>query len=453
MKLANNILRDSIHRAGGAAYGAGGVQTPPPIPYERFERSKTSKHNGNASVFKLRTNPSNDDSPTYELKVFTFKSGTVEEYIDWKKDFIKVCIGQNVTDGPGKYAMARRLLEGDALAAFNRAATATGNETNANLTTVLEELARHVFPLNALANQKQWFRRYLRKPNKHTIREYVARVNEMNAMLSEFPPLFNATQLIPEDEIKDLIEFSVPWQWKLAMTKHGYRPVENDVQKTIDFCERQENAEKLLSAVRGENPDNSTNQQSWKRKIKKSGTTSWKRGNQFPKNENKKKRGRCVSFRESDGKDGCRLHPDAVTHTTAECRVVQAQIDNMKGTYLAQAQKRQKTSNNSTNMKYNNNKKPGGDFHTLLEEIEHVKARLEKEIKQRGQESGKRKRDDESELGEIVKKNEAENLNGHAICESLEENFHSELAELSLSDVRDSDLEGLDPLSDEELDA
>jgi hypothetical protein len=108
-------------------------------------------------------------------------------------------------------------------------------------------------------------------------------------------------------------------------------------------------------------------------------------------------------------------------------------------------------------MKYNNNKKPGGDFHTLLEEIEHVKARLEKEIKQRGQEGGKRKRDNESlEIGEIVENLQDSNgceLPPSALNASVEENFSGELAELSLSDVHESDLDGLDPLSEDEFDA
>jgi hypothetical protein len=113
MKLSNRII-DGTYRPSGAAMGTRSVQALPPIPYERCERSK-SKDNENVSVFKLRTNPSNDDSPTYDLKALTFKAGSVEEFILWKRDLIKICIGQNVSDAAGKYAMTRRLLEGDAL--------------------------------------------------------------------------------------------------------------------------------------------------------------------------------------------------------------------------------------------------------------------------------------------------------------------------------------------------
>jgi hypothetical protein len=455
MKLSNRII-DGTYRPSGAAMGTRSVQALPPIPYERCERSK-SKDNENVSVFKLRTNPSNDDSPTYDLKALTFKAGSVEEFILWKRDLIKICIGQNVSDAAGKYAMTRRLLEGDALAAFNKAAIATGNETNANYATTMRALATHVFPKNALALQRQWFHRYMRKPSKHTMREYVARVIEINEMLTEFPPGFNAVQVIQDDEMKDLLEFSVPWQWRIEMTKQAFRPIEHDLADIVEFCERQELAESVMSAMKKtpnnneEQPGMDTADAKWKPKNKKGRGSSWKR-EPFPKNNKKKRSGRCESFNESNGRDGCRLHPDAVTHTTAECRVVQAQIDNMKSTYAAQPNKRQKTASNNSagsNNKYKN--KSSGDLHTLIDDFEQMKARLEQEIERRGHEGGKRKREENEplEIGET----DEEKLNGRELSESLEQNFSGELAELSLSDVHESDLEDLDPLSDEELDA
>jgi hypothetical protein len=51
----------------------------PPIPFEHFMHMK-DKDNENVSIFKLRTNPGDDKSPTYDMKVLTFKSGVIEEY-------------------------------------------------------------------------------------------------------------------------------------------------------------------------------------------------------------------------------------------------------------------------------------------------------------------------------------------------------------------------------------
>jgi hypothetical protein len=95
---------------------------PPPIQFERADWSK-EKDDDLVSSFKLRTNPSEADSRIYEMKVRAYRMGTPEQFILWKRDLEKVLTGQNVVAPPDKFAMARRLLDGDALAAFNKEAT------------------------------------------------------------------------------------------------------------------------------------------------------------------------------------------------------------------------------------------------------------------------------------------------------------------------------------------
>jgi hypothetical protein len=427
-------------------YSPNGIQTPVPVPYERCERSK-DKDNEDVTVFKLRTNPTSDDSPTYDLKALTFKTGTVEEYIMWKRDLAKIMVGQRVIDPAGKYAMTRRLLDGDALAAFDRAAERLGNETNVHYYSTMQELAKHVFPAHALVLQRQWFRRYMRKPGKHKMREYVARINEINAMLVEFPPAFNVTQKIDDDEMKDLLEFSIPWQWRIEMVKQAFRPVEHTIPEIMEFCEHQEIANAVQDAVDAANKRAGQQGQSYKRKATAIDGSSWKSQTNKSRTNKHKQKGKCLSYKESNGRDGCRLHQETTTHTTAECRTINKQIDNMKGVYDAQPRgygvKRQKFQNKSDNKP----KAPGGDLHTLLNDVESIRARVEKEIKQQQQEGGKRKRD------ENVQEEAREESQPVAQPESDMDNYNDELEQLTLSDVHDSDLEGLEPLSEEEFEA
>jgi hypothetical protein len=448
MKLSPFMTQQGLNNSSnGMVFGTDGVVTPPPIPYQCCERSK-DKDNENVSVFKLRTNPTNEDSPTYDMKALTFSTGTVEEFIMWKRDLLKICVGQHVTDAAGKFAMARRLLDGDALAAFNRAAETFGNESNANFNNSMKELAKHVFPMHALALQRQWFHRYMKKPCKHNMRKYVARVNEINTMLVEFPPLFNITQTIDEDEMKDLLEFSIPWQWRIEMVQQGFRPIEHTITEIVEFCERQETAEGVLSAVRAANSraakSGNKNGSSFKQNPSNKGV-SWKGRDNATRTNKHKRYDMCASYNDSKGRDGCRLHPDSTTHTTAECTVVQKQIDNMKHVAKAQPKghdfKRQKTKND----KSNSFKTPGGDLHTLLDDVEHIKARLEKEVKQQEQASGKRKRE--------KKVREDTHETSQSITESLTDNFDGELEQLTLSDVPEDDLGDLEPLSEEEFEA
>jgi hypothetical protein len=234
MKIAPYVSK--YHSANSASTRKNGFQ-PPPIPYNRAERSK-DKDNEDVSVFKLRTTPNDKDSQTYDVKVLTFKCGSVEEFLLWKKDLNKVIVGQNVLSAPGKYAMTRRLLDGDALAAFNAEATKQGQETDDHYTKCMHSLSIHVFPKNALTIQRQWFHRYLHKRIEDTMREFVARVNEINEMMEHFPPAFNKQQMISDTEMKDLLEFAIPTIWRVKMAEHAFRPIEHDISEIVDFCKR-----------------------------------------------------------------------------------------------------------------------------------------------------------------------------------------------------------------------
>jgi hypothetical protein len=128
------------------------------------------------------------------------------------------------------------------------------------------------------------------------------------------------------------------------------------------------------------------------------------------------------------------------THTTTECRVVQAQINDMKKSEPGNNfHKCQKTGNN----KEYKPKTPGGNLHTLLDSVEKVKAHIEKELKQHGQACGKRKPE---EASKVEKQETVDNKEKHDV--TVEDNFNAELEHLSLSDVNEDELEDLDDLSD-----
>ena len=96
----------------------------PPIPLERPEIRELEK--GEYQSYKLRNDPTNENSPTYELSIPYFATGSPEEWLRFLKNLTKVFTGQNVTDGPGKYTVMKRLLEGEALSVFELAETESG---------------------------------------------------------------------------------------------------------------------------------------------------------------------------------------------------------------------------------------------------------------------------------------------------------------------------------------
>eukprot|EP00957_Ditylum_brightwellii_P086522 6582968-Ditylum_brightwellii.AAC.1 len=76
---------------------------------------------GQFHTFKLYTTPADTDSPTYKLSIPFFDEGL-------PKELKAVLKGQNVTQGPASYAVAKTLLKGDALTVFEQAEITQGNQ-------------------------------------------------------------------------------------------------------------------------------------------------------------------------------------------------------------------------------------------------------------------------------------------------------------------------------------
>jgi hypothetical protein len=102
MKISPHVVNKNLL---ANQFKKNGMQ-PVPIPFDCAERSK-DKDNEDISVFKLRTNLHNKDSQTYDMKVLTFHSGRVKDFLLWKKDLNKVLVGQNVQSAQDKYAVTR----------------------------------------------------------------------------------------------------------------------------------------------------------------------------------------------------------------------------------------------------------------------------------------------------------------------------------------------------------
>ena len=102
--------------------------------------------------------------------------------------------------------------------------------------------------------QKRFMRRFLRKPGGIKTREFVARVNEMNNFLREFPsPNEEAATALPEDEILDLLEFGVPNSWQKQFFMHQFDPQAHTVMEFVEFCERIEATEETTDHCRKSN--------------------------------------------------------------------------------------------------------------------------------------------------------------------------------------------------------
>ena len=271
----------------------------PVIPLRRAEAKDLKK--GEYVVIKCRIRPNDNDSPTFDLPIPYFGTGTPEEFLTWRDNLSKAIKGQDVTDGPGKFAMARRLLKGDALTAFNNGCTQFSTESSATFNAVIKSLTAHVFPMKALQQQKRYMRRFVRKPFDMKVQDFVSRMGELNEYLTSFPsatPAIAATKL-PEDEILDILEFSMPHSWQRQMMLMDFEPIDSTLQEFVHFCQRLEMGE------------------SEEKKPEIKSVASKK-----SKKQGKRKREGSADF--TEGLD-CMLHGKNCGHTTENCWTLKKQ--------------------------------------------------------------------------------------------------------------------------------
>eukprot|EP00957_Ditylum_brightwellii_P164519 12525717-Ditylum_brightwellii.AAC.1 len=124
-----------------------------PIP-RKLER-------GPFHTYKLCTIPADATSLLYKLAIPFFKKGTPEEWIKFQHGLAAVLKGQNIIQGPAKYAVAKTLLKGETLMVFEQAEIAHGNQTLPHFDLCLVDVAEHVFPEKEGQIQKRYMQRNL----------------------------------------------------------------------------------------------------------------------------------------------------------------------------------------------------------------------------------------------------------------------------------------------------
>ena len=203
-------------------------------------------------------------------------------------------------------------MEGAALAKFEDSAHKRGTETLEHFTLVLEDMGAYLFPQRALQMEICSMRRYMRKPGKLKMCEFMAQVEELNHDLRYFPEFIPGSRLL-EDELLDIYENGVPNSWQKQFLLQGLDPIEHSKQEFLEFCEQLEATEDIFV----ENPS-----------AKRKGIT---------KSTNKTKEGRTPVNRSARNPSGtlrfCRLHGQQQPHDTGSCKVLLDQANKMKVTW------------------------------------------------------------------------------------------------------------------------
>ena len=74
------------------------------------------------------------------------------------------------------------------------------------------------------------------------IRDFICCIDEIIKYLENLPP-FRARQCLPEEEIIELVEFSLIKEWQKNLTIQGFDSATQGLMYLVDFCECLETAE------------------------------------------------------------------------------------------------------------------------------------------------------------------------------------------------------------------
>ena len=186
-------------------------------------------------MLKQRANATAASPTTYKMYLRRFNEGIVEQWITLRGKLTEIWTQNAVTGPTDQLATVRSILRGESLTIFNAYidehstyVNAQGVVTNIALTTAwvlagLHAVAETVFPLRALSNQKLWMRRGMKKPRELSFRKTATAVVRLNNSLPLFPNA-TASDMFSDEEIVELLEWSIPQTWQTKFDLDGYVP-------------------------------------------------------------------------------------------------------------------------------------------------------------------------------------------------------------------------------------
>ena len=275
--------------------------------------------------------------------------------------------GNNITTGPNQYFYWRGCLNGEALRKFDEFATQVGTETTANLVLVEQRLVKEFAPKDVLTRQTRYMRYDMRKPSGETMRKYVGAVGTLNEKLKDLPPLYDAAQKIPEQDLLDILASRAPTPARAMMIEHGFDPQAANITQFVELCERAETKQALKHHIQKEaeasasgSDDNSYKKVARKGKSHKAKHDSYKSKASRPAKE--------LEYY-------CKLHKQNDSHDTEKCKVLNGDSSYKKKTSFAQDKHKRDDKRSSEKAKY---KAKSRDLHLLQLKLEEQKDKFKK---------------------------------------------------------------------------
>jgi hypothetical protein len=263
-------------------------------------------------LLKQRAGSTGTNAPTYKMYVHRFQEGTVQEWIKFRENLEEIWTQNSVENPKDRMATVRAILRGESLTCFNAkmqdiatesiATETTTSATNVDVMTGIHAVAETVFPHRALAHQKRWMLRGLKKPKELSFRKTAVALGRLNNSLPLFPNASTADKFTDE-EIVEILEWAIPQHWRSKFDLDGYVPTDFLKPRLVTECEILERSESQKSSQTGLNTKKTKDQA-----HKKGNVSKYKKDNSSDKKQ----------------KFYCTEHGANPTHNTESCYVLKS---------------------------------------------------------------------------------------------------------------------------------
>jgi hypothetical protein len=301
----------------------------------------------NSIALKLRVDPGDDHSPTYEktVPILTGQEG-VSSAVNFSRVLETVYAGMHADTASKKRTVVELMLKDNAKAVFQATVDGAIEENfqqlrqaafdNRNGTDRQNEAARdavqrpavrdedvvrgvhgvvtHMCPLKVLSKVKRQMRRNMRKTVDTSIRQFFTNFRRINdEELKHLPPFADANSLA-DDEVTEIMLAAIPKSWvnKLIEQVEDYDTMNpNDLLQILEKFEATEEKPKAKENNGDKKSSNSSN--------KKSKTSNGNKGSNSQKSNNG-----------SDQKKGtkwCMMHKWNTTHETNDCKTIKSKLE------------------------------------------------------------------------------------------------------------------------------
>ena len=185
----------------------------------------------------------------YKKVVCRFDEGTPYKWIKVLEGLEEIWRQNSVDKATDRLATIRTILRGEALSSFedglsdSRGANAEDEAVdNEDLEKALAAVSLAIFPFRALEVQQVWMKRHMRKPKGMGTRSWASSLNRINSCLERFPGA-TPEDKFKESELVELMEWSIPVEWRKQFDKLSYIASLGTKATFIAHCEVQERHE------------------------------------------------------------------------------------------------------------------------------------------------------------------------------------------------------------------